>query len=127
MFLSSAVTQEIELECNHEEADTRIDLHAYHSGGTCVIHSDDTDVFTLLLAHSQSLGRCYLKRRRGAKTKILELSTVVNTLEKQLDTDTEKQCFIKSLTAYTQSRAVIPSQPSLAKESGKQSSFSNAI
>ena len=33
------------LECNHEQAETRMVLHACHAGGTCVIHSDDTDVF----------------------------------------------------------------------------------
>ena len=47
-----------ELECNHEEADTRIVLHAQHAGGTCIIHLDDTDVFVLLLAHSRNLGKC---------------------------------------------------------------------
>ena len=45
-----------------------------------------------------------------------------DSLEKKLDPGTEKHCFIKSLMAYTQSQAVISSQPSLAKESGKQSS-----
>ena len=51
-------------------------------GGTCIIH---TDVFIPLLAHRQSLGRCYLKRERRAKTRILELLTGVNSLEKQLN------------------------------------------
>lgn len=37
-----------EVHCNHEEADTRVDLHARHTGGMCVIHSDDTDVLVLL-------------------------------------------------------------------------------
>ena len=32
-----------ELQCNHEETDTRMVLHARHAGGTCVVHSDDTD------------------------------------------------------------------------------------
>ena len=42
-----------ELECNHEEADTRIVLHAHDAGTrTCAIHSGDTDVLVLLLAHS---------------------------------------------------------------------------
>ena len=39
-----------EKECNLEEADTLMVLHARHAG-TCVIHSDDTDVFVLLLVH----------------------------------------------------------------------------
>lgn len=47
-----------------------------------VIHSKDIVVFIFLLALSQSLGRCCLKRRRGAKTRILELSAVVNSFGK---------------------------------------------
>ena len=86
-----------ELECNHEEADTRMVLHAQHAGGTCVIHSDDTDVFVLLLAHSRNLGKCYMKKGRGAKTRIIELSIVVNSLEKQLDPGIDKHCFMKAL------------------------------
>ena len=62
-----------ELECNHEEADTRMVLYARHAGSTCVIHSDDTDVFDLLLAHSRNLAKCYMKKGRGAKTRIIEL------------------------------------------------------
>ena len=68
-----------------------------HAGGTCIIHSDDTDVFVLLFAHSQSLGKCFMKKGRGAKTRIIELSTVVNRLEKQLDPGIEKHCFMKAL------------------------------
>ena len=86
-----------ELECNHEEADTRKVVHAHHAGGTCAIHSDDTDVFVLLLAHSRKLGKCYMKKGRGAKTRIMELSIVLNTLEKQLDPGMDKHCFTKAL------------------------------
>lgn len=86
-----------ELECNHEEADTRMILHARHAGGTCVIHSDDTDVFVLLIAHSRHLGKCYIKKGRGAKTRIIELSIVVNNLEKQLDQGIDKYSFLKAL------------------------------
>ena len=43
-----------QLTCSHEEADTRLVLHASHasSGGysTIVIHSPDTDVAILALA-----------------------------------------------------------------------------
>ena len=85
------------LECNHEEADTRMVLYAQHAGGTCVIHSDDTDVFVLLLAHSQNLGKCYIKKGKGAKTRIIELSMVINNLEKQLEQGVHKQRFMKAL------------------------------
>ena len=86
-----------ELECNHEQADTCMVLHAHHVGGMCVIHSDDTDVFVLLLAHSQNLGKFYMKKGRGAKTRIIELSIVLNSLEKQLDPGIDKHCFTKAV------------------------------
>ena len=54
--LDSTMSQPVpELKCSHEEADTRMILHAHHAGGTCVIHSDDTDVQILLLSHSLPL------------------------------------------------------------------------
>ena len=53
-----------ELECNHEEADTRMVLHARHAGGTCVIHSDDTDVFVLLLLIAETLESAIATPRR---------------------------------------------------------------
>ena len=87
-----------ELQCNHEEADTRMVLHARHTAGPCVIHSDDTDVFILLLSHSPDLGACYIKKGRGAKTRLIKLSKVVSTLQKQLDRGIEKQSFMKTLT-----------------------------
>ena len=56
-----------ELQCNHEEADTRMVLHARYTAGPCVIHYDDTDVFILLLPHSRDLGDCYIKKKKGRK------------------------------------------------------------
>lgn len=38
-----------------------------------------------------------MKKRRGAKTRIIELSIVVNSLEKQLDPGIDKHCFMKAL------------------------------
>lgn len=58
----------------HEEADTRMVLHARHEGNTCIIHSDDTDFLVLLLAHRRNLGKRYMMKGRGAKTRIIELS-----------------------------------------------------
>ena len=75
-------------KCSHEEADMCMVLHPRHTGGTCVIHSDDTDVLFLRLAHSSSLTKCYVKKGRGAKSGIIGLSLVVNSLEMQLDPDT---------------------------------------
>ena len=74
--LDTAICESVpELECNHEEADTCMVLHALHAGGTCVIHSDDTDVFVLLLAHSRNLAKFYVKEGRGAKTQALTITT----------------------------------------------------
>ena len=61
-------------------------LHARHAGGTYVIHSNDTDVFVLLLAH---------KRHKVQNNRIL--SMVVNSLEKQLHPGIDKYCFMKPL------------------------------
>ena len=61
------------LKCNHEQAETRMVLYACHAGGTCVIHSDDTDVFFLAPAHSQNFVKCYTKKGRGAKIRIIEI------------------------------------------------------
>ena len=84
-------------KCSHEEADMCMVLHPRHTGGTCVIHSDDTDVLFLRLAHSSSLTKCYVKKGRGAKSGIIGLSLVVNSLEMQIDPDIDKNCFLKAL------------------------------
>ena len=67
------------------------------SHGRYVVHSDDTDVFVPLLAHSQNYGKCCMKKGRGTKTRIIGLSKVVNSLEKQLDLRTDKHCIMKAL------------------------------
>ena len=85
-----------ELECNHKKADTRLVLHA-RDAGVHASSTDDTGVFVLLLAHSRNLRKCYIKKGRGAKTRIIELSIVVNSLEKQLDPGIDKHCFMKAL------------------------------
>ena len=116
-----------ELQCNHEETDTRMVLHARHTAGPCVIHSDDTDVFILLLSHSRDLGECYIKKGRGAKTRLLKLSNVVSTLEKQLDRGIKKQLFMKALIGVHAITGCDTSPPSLVKESGKEYSFFNIM
>ena len=45
-----------ELERNHEEADTRLVLHAKHADSPVVIHADNTDVMVMLICHSRLLG-----------------------------------------------------------------------
>ena len=86
-----------ELECNHEEADTRMVLHARHAGGTCVVHSDDTDVFVLLLGHSHDLGHCFMMRRKGPKRRVIDISAVRCAIEKQLGPGVAITGFMKAL------------------------------
>ena len=68
-----AVTLVPELGCNHEEGDTRMLLHAQHAGGKCVLPADDMDVLVLLLGHAHNLGKCYLKKGKGAKSRVVDL------------------------------------------------------
>ena len=72
-------------------------FHAQHAGGTCATHSDDTDVLILPLCHSQALGKCYMKKGRSSKTRIIELSIVVDNLFKQLSPGISEQDFLKAL------------------------------
>ena len=51
----------------------------------------------LLLSHNGSLGRCYLKKGIGSKTRIIELALIVEKLVKQLAPGIHKQDFLKSL------------------------------
>ena len=80
-----------ELRSNHQEADTRMVLHAKHAGGKFVIHSDDTDVLVLLLGHAHNLGKCYLQKGKGSKRRIVRISEVANQLERQLADGITKQ------------------------------------
>ncbi|KAK3741099.1 hypothetical protein QZH41_013917, partial [Actinostola sp. cb2023] len=45
----------------------------------------------------RNLGKCYMKKGRGPKTRIIELSIVVNSMEKQLDPGIDKYCFMTAL------------------------------
>ena len=88
-----------ELQCDHEEEDTRILLHAQHASCKCVVHCDDTDVLIILLAHSQSLGECYIKKGKGSQSRIIELSSIVNYLSNQLFDGINKENYPKALAS----------------------------
>ena len=94
---SSASELVPELQCGHEEADTRIVLHAQHASGKCVIHCDNTDVLILPLAHSQSLGECYIKKGKSSQFGIIEMSLIVDYLSKQFFDDICKENYLKAL------------------------------
>ena len=78
-----------ELKCSHEEADTRLILHAHHASNTghksIVINSADTDVAVIATAHSYSIPATLLfltgtKHRRRYVT----LTQLGRSLGKQL-------------------------------------------
>ena len=94
---SSASELVPELQCGHEEADTRIVLQAQHASGKFVIHCDDTDVLILLLAHSQSLGECYIKKEKCSQFGIIEMPLIVDYLSKQFFDDICKENYFKAL------------------------------
>lgn len=78
---SSSVDIVPELRCSHEEADTRIVLHAKHSQCPFIVHADDTDVLVLLLGHSTTLNRIgYMKMGKGLKTRIIPLHLIKEKL-----------------------------------------------
>ena len=94
---SSSVSLVPELKCSHEEADTRMILHAKHIQGPVLIHADDTDVLVLLLSHSNVLDDVYVKVGRGSKSGIIQIKRIVENLTKDLATGIRVQDFLKSL------------------------------
>ena len=63
----------VELRSNHEEADTRMLLHARHAANATtrvVIQSPDTDVLALSVCHFTSIGSQELWFRTGVKDKL---------------------------------------------------------
>ena len=92
-----AVTLVLELRWNHEKADTRMLLHAQHAGGQCVLHADDADVLVLLLGHPNNLGKCYLKKGKGAKSRVVGIFEVADQLGRQVIDGILKQEVCKAL------------------------------
>lgn len=72
------VTDVQELKCDHQEADTRLLLHAAHAGNThpgVVINSRDTDVFLLSAAAVHDLPcRVYARTGSGQDTTVLDIN-----------------------------------------------------
>ena len=70
-----------ELHCDHEEADTRVVLHARHASlshyKSVVIASEDTDVRLLCMAFSnQVLVPIYQKCKTATKTSFIDITNV---------------------------------------------------
>ena len=79
---SSSTSLLPELKCSHEEADTRMILHAKHIQEPVLVHADDTDVLVLLLSHSNVLGDVYMKTFRGSKSRMIQIRRIVENLTK---------------------------------------------
>ena len=72
-----------ELACDHEEADTRMLLHASHTTGhtSVLVQSRDTDVFVLLLHLSFAVpGKLYFLTGVQDGTRILNVSEIAQKL-----------------------------------------------
>ena len=72
-------------------------VHARHAGCTCIVHSDNTNVLVLLLSHSEGLGNCFIKKGKSSKSRIVQLSNVVDNLSKNLDRNVRLCEFLRSL------------------------------
>ena len=73
-------------------------VHALYAGVTCVaVHSDNTNVLFLLLSHNEGLGNCFIKKGKSSKSRIVQLSYVVDNLSKNLDRDVRLCDFPRSL------------------------------
>ena len=85
------------LECSHEEAETRMLLHAKYANGPVVIHADDTDVFMLPLGHSNVLSNAHIKVEKGSKTRIIDIDKVKGAIVSKLHAQISSQEFCRSL------------------------------
>ena len=73
------------LESTHEEADTRLVLHAVHRQfHTVVVFSGDTDILLLLVSHFRSMQCQYLWMKSGTskKRRYISINAVFNKLPK---------------------------------------------
>ncbi|CAB3990956.1 Hypothetical predicted protein [Paramuricea clavata] len=82
-------TREVpQLECDHEEADTRLLLHykaAALSHQRIIIKSPDTDVFVLFIAMQKTIGKELLMTTgTGNKFRLIDISSILNVLDEEL-------------------------------------------
>lgn len=77
-----------ELCCDHEEADTRLLLHARHASTVhdhVIIRSPDTDVFILMLGHKPAISATmYFDTGTGNNRRILDVGKIHLTLGRDL-------------------------------------------
>ena len=72
----------------HEEADTRLIIHAKHAAAnhpTVIVISEDTDVFVILLGmHSEIRKRILLRRRKKNQIRLIDISKLGTALGKEV-------------------------------------------
>ena len=77
-----------ELECDHEEADTRLLLHAKHASrrhDRIIIRTPDTDVFIICVAMQKTIGKDLLVMTgTGNKFRIIDTSAVADAIGEDL-------------------------------------------
>ena len=96
------VSEEVNLFWNHEEADTRMILHAKHAAYTfdsVLIASPDTDVFIILLSlHTEIDARIYFLTGVRNSRRIIYIIKVVDQIESSLNPHhVSKELLMKSL------------------------------
>ena len=97
--------EEIELQSNHEEADTRMLLHAKHASASyskILISSPDTDVFIIRLSHHMTI-TANLFFLTGVKNsrQIIDVTKVADYIFDTLKAcDVTKEVLMKSLTGF---------------------------
>ena len=77
-----------ELQCDHEEADTRLLLHSKHaaeSHDTIIVKTPDTDVFLLCIAMRRTIGKnLFVMAGTGNRFRIIDTSAISNALGEEL-------------------------------------------
>jgi hypothetical protein len=77
----------LELESNHEEADTRLLLHTKHAAvaNDRVIKSPDTDVFLLCILMQRAIEKdVYFMTGTGNRFRLIDIQAVVETMDEKV-------------------------------------------
>ena len=86
--LTENVEEVLYLRCNHEEADTRIVLHAKdasQSKDAAVIICEDTDVFSIAISKAEIISvPIYMKRGTQNRTRFVDITHIFTNLGSDL-------------------------------------------
>ena len=82
-------TEEMELNSNHEEADTRMLLHAKHAAvdtdDKIIIKTSDTDVFVLCIAMQRAIDKdIVFMTGTGNNFKLIPIQKIADTMDEEL-------------------------------------------